>query len=114
MEPINEFMKARLEKRLKLLEKGIDPYGGRFETGETVAAARGNPVPEREVRLAGRLISHRDMGKSIFADLKDATGKIQIYSRRKVVGRAVRHLQAPDGPRRHHRRDRQTVLDARG
>jgi hypothetical protein len=39
MEPIQESMKARLEKRLKLLEKGIDPYGGSFEVSETVAAA---------------------------------------------------------------------------
>jgi lysyl-tRNA synthetase class 2 len=78
-------MKARLEKRQKLLERGIDPYGGRFDVTETIAAARGNPVPERDVRLAGRLMSHRDMGKSIFADLKDSTGKIQIYLQKKTI-----------------------------
>ena len=85
MEPINELMKARLEKRQKLLEQGIDPYGGRFEVTETIAAARGKPEPEREVRLAGRLLSHRDMGKSIFADIKDSSGKIQIYLQMKSL-----------------------------
>jgi lysyl-tRNA synthetase class 2 len=79
MEPTHELMRARLEKRQKLLDQGIDPYGSRFEVSETIAAARANPTPEREVRLAGRLMSHRDMGKSAFADIKDSAGKIQVF-----------------------------------
>ncbi len=89
MEPVHDLMKARLEKRAKLLEQGIDPYGGKFEVGETIAAARGNPTPEREVCIAGRVMSHRDMGKSMFADLKDATGKIQLYLQKKVLSDAA-------------------------
>jgi lysyl-tRNA synthetase class 2 len=85
MEPIHELMKARLEKRQKLLDQGIDPYGGRFEVSESVTAARANPSPERDVRLAGRVLSHRDMGKSLFADLKDSTGKIQIYVQKSAL-----------------------------
>ena len=85
MEPIHELIKPRLEKRAKLLEKGIDPYGGRFEVSETIAAARANPTAERDVRLAGRVLSHRDMGKSLFADIKDSTGKIQVYAQKKVL-----------------------------
>jgi len=79
MDPIHELMKPRLEKRAKLLEQGIDPYGGRFDVSESIATARANFVAEREVQLAGRVLSHRDMGKSLFADIKDSTGKIQIY-----------------------------------
>jgi lysyl-tRNA synthetase class 2 len=86
MEPHNDLIKPRLEKREKLIDKGIDPYGGRFDVSESVAAARVNPVPDREVRLAGRVLNHRDMGKSLFADLKDWTGKIQIYARKQDVG----------------------------
>ncbi len=85
MEMVNDQVKARLEKRQKLLDKGIDPYGARFEVSETIAAARANPTAERDVRLAGRLLSHRDMGKSMFADIKDSTGKIQIYVQKKVL-----------------------------
>jgi lysyl-tRNA synthetase class 2 len=85
MEPIHELMKPRLEKRRQLLERGLDPYGARFDITESVAAARANPVAERDVRLAGRILSHRDMGKSMFADLKDSTGKIQIYVQKKVL-----------------------------
>jgi lysyl-tRNA synthetase class 2 len=85
MDEINDLIKARLEKRAKLLEKGIDPYGGRFEVAETIAVARATPTPEREVKLAGRLMSHRDMGKSMFADIKDSSGRIQIYVQKKVL-----------------------------
>jgi len=85
MESSHGLIRQRLEKRSKLLEKGIDPYGGFFEVSESVAVARTNPTTEREVRLAGRLMSHRDMGGSMFADIKDATGKIQIYVQKKAL-----------------------------
>lgn len=86
MEPGQELMRSRLEKRARLLAQGIDPYGGAFEVTETVAGARANFVEERAVRLAGRVMSHRDMGKSVFVDLKDSTGKIQLYVQPKSVG----------------------------
>ncbi len=85
MEQLNDLVKARLEKRAKLLEQGIDPYGGRFDVAETIAVVRTNPTPERDVQIAGRLMSHRDMGKSLFADIKDSSGRIQIYVQKKVL-----------------------------
>ena len=85
MEQINDLVKARLEKRAKLLEQGTDPYGSRFDVPETIAVVRTNPAPERDVQIAGRLMSHRDMGKSLFADVKDSTGRIQIYMQKKVL-----------------------------
>jgi lysyl-tRNA synthetase class 2 len=86
VEPIQDLMRARLEKRRKLLEKGLDPYGGRFEISESVAQARENFVENRVVTLAGRVMSHRDMGKSMFADIKDGSGRIQIYVQKQNVG----------------------------
>jgi len=85
MEQLNDLVKARLEKRAKLLELGIDPYGNRFEVPETIAVVRNDPTAERDVRIAGRLMSHRDMGKSLFADIKDSSGRIQIYVQKKVL-----------------------------
>ena len=85
MEQLNDLVKARLEKRAKLLEQGIDPYGGRFDVPDTIAVVRKDPTPERDVRIAGRLMSHRDMGKSLFADVKDSSGRIQIYLQKKVL-----------------------------
>jgi lysyl-tRNA synthetase class 2 len=93
MEPIHELMKPRLEKRQELINRGLNPYGGRFEVSESVATARANhagggqvPTPERDVRLAGRVLSHRDMGKSIFADIKDSSGKMQVFVQKKLLG----------------------------
>ena len=37
-------------------------------------------------RVAGRITAHRDMGKSHFLDLRDATGRIQIYVQAKELG----------------------------
>jgi lysyl-tRNA synthetase class 2 len=85
MESDHKLIRQRLEKRAKLLEDGIDPYGGFFEVSGSITAARANPMPDREVRLAGRLMSHRDMGGSMFADIKDGSGKIQIYVQKKTL-----------------------------
>ena len=85
MEPQNDHIKPRLEKREKLIDMGIDPYGGRFDVSESIAAARGNAAPDRHVQLAGRVLSHRDMGKSLFADIKDSTAKIQVYVKKQDI-----------------------------
>ncbi|HUJ09980.1 MAG TPA: lysine--tRNA ligase [Verrucomicrobiae bacterium] len=85
MEPTKDLTKPRLEKREKLLQMGIDPYGGRFEVSESIAVAREDPTADREVRLAGRMLSHRDMGKSLFADIKDSSSKIQIYVQKQAL-----------------------------
>jgi lysyl-tRNA synthetase, class II len=86
MEPQSDHIKPRLEKREKLIDKGIDPYGGRFDVSESIANARENPTPDRDVRLTGRVLSHRDMGKSLFADIKDSTAKIQVYIKKQDIG----------------------------
>ena len=64
-------------KRAKLLQQGIDPYGGRFEISETIAVARAchaqsvaTPAAEREVRVAGRVMSHRE-------GLRDSGGELE-------------------------------------
>ena len=86
MDSQGDLIKPRLEKREKLLDAGIDPYGGRFDVSESIATARANEVLDRDVRLAGRVLSHRDMGKSLFVDIKDSTGKIQLYIQKQSVG----------------------------
>jgi lysyl-tRNA synthetase class 2 len=76
---------VRRESLKKLRDLGINPYpAAQFETTSTV----GQVVEEfetlegREVVLAGRIMSRRIMGKASFAELKDATGRMQIYINR--------------------------------
>lgn len=83
--------RQRLEKLERIREQGIDPYPARCERTHTTAEAvnafrrasvRGDDAPEVSVSVVGRLVSLRDMGKSIFCHIEDRDGRIQVYVRR--------------------------------
>ncbi len=83
----NLLFAQRLAKANELREAGIDPYGAAYPDVRSIADIRANAQPPAdeegalgpEVILAGRLTAKRGMGKSIFADLKDSSGKIQLF-----------------------------------
>ncbi len=78
-----ELKLQRVEKLKRLKALGASPYGGKFKASHTIASLRENFQPAADkaddVRLRGRLITVRGHGKACFADLRDETGKIQIY-----------------------------------
>jgi lysyl-tRNA synthetase class 2 len=83
-DPINEYEQERRQKREKLRELGIDPYGS-HETGITpLAAIKASYTPEMGhdggpvVKAAGRIVLKRDMGKLSFLSLRDETGDLQV------------------------------------
>jgi lysyl-tRNA synthetase, class II len=93
-EPRDQF-----EQRQKKLEQiqalGFDPFPREFRWTDTPAALVGKysetPAAEleagkREVRVAGRIVSLRLMGKAGFAHLQGAGKRIQIYVKKDVVG----------------------------
>ncbi len=63
-------------------------YGSRFLPVESIASLLANFTDGREVRIAGRLMARRVMGKSSFCDLKDESGRIQIYGKKDDLGDA--------------------------
>jgi len=78
---------VRRESLSKLRELGVEPYPAeQYEVNTTAAEIRANYKPEEEnfqsVSIAGRLMSRRIMGKASFAELKDASGRIQLYLNR--------------------------------
>jgi len=79
---------VREQKRDALRRMGVDPYGGRFEGALSSAAILEDFEDGKEVRFAGRILSHRDMGKSHFLHLLDQTGKLQIYVKAKELPEA--------------------------
>src|SRR5262252_5901230 len=79
MEPENELMVQRREKLKALRARGVEPFGRAFETSGSVAEVREKFNEGETLRTAGRITAHRDMGKSHFVDLRDATGRIQLY-----------------------------------
>jgi lysyl-tRNA synthetase class 2 len=86
MEPENDLIAQRREKLEKLRAKGVEPFGAAFETSGSVAEIREKFKEGESFRAAGRITAHRDMGKSHFVDLRDATGRIQVYVHAKEVG----------------------------
>ena len=86
MEEENELIALRRKKLEALRAKGIDPFGSRFEASGSIAEVRGQFKEGEALRAAGRITAHRDMGKSHFLDVRDATGRIQIYIHAKEVG----------------------------
>jgi lysyl-tRNA synthetase class 2 len=88
--PLSELIRTRLEKARQLRAKGVNPYPYRFERTHAVSELLDDfdALAEKEavVRVAGRLMLIRKMGKVFFADLRDQTEKIQIYVRKNDVG----------------------------
>jgi len=95
---------ARREKLRRIQELGHDPWGRRFDDHASIGSirARENEITETppaageehkgpqlhgpKVRAAGRIVLSRTKGKLIFLDIKDWTGKIQIFIGRGQVG----------------------------
>lgn len=88
MEEMNELLEIRRQKLTFWEEQGISPFGQRYEVTHTSQQIIENfkEGSEEKVSSAGRLMAIREHGKSIFAHLKDAKGKIQIYARKDILG----------------------------
>src|SRR5436190_19588860 len=86
MDEENELIALRRKKLDQLRAKGVEPFGRGFEITGSIAQVREKFEEGETLRAAGRITAHRDMGKSHFLDLRDATGRIQIYIHAKEVG----------------------------
>ena len=86
MDEENELIALRRKKLDALRAKGVEPFGSGFEVTGSIAEAREKFKEGETLCVAGRITAHRDMGKSHFLDLRDATGRIQIYIHAKEIG----------------------------
>src|SRR5881394_3188642 len=82
----SELLALRREKLAALEQLGVAPFGAAFETSGDIAHAGEKFAEGASFRIAGRISAHRDMGKSHFVDLKDASGRMQIYLQAKELG----------------------------
>ncbi|UCD55859.1 MAG: lysine--tRNA ligase [Candidatus Omnitrophota bacterium] len=77
------------EKRRKLKEieaLRIYPFGGRYEVTSSIKELKDNFQDGKSASVAGRLMAVREHGKTVFYDLRDSTGKIQLYAGKDVLG----------------------------
>jgi lysyl-tRNA synthetase class 2 len=86
MDDTNSLIEQRKAKLAALRKHGIDPFKNKFTPSESCAEARKNYTEGREVAVAGRITAHRDMGKSMFIDVRDQSGRIQVYAQKNVLG----------------------------
>ena len=92
-EDMNELMKVRREKLAAFEEKGVAPFGHRFEVThhtneihQQFDGLEGEAESEEEITIAGRLMAIRGHGKASFSVLMDRRGRIQIYFKMDVLG----------------------------
>ncbi len=89
---IEDIFAQRVGKVAELQAEGIRPFGTRYDGAISAAEAKALFKPEApeeqqaKVRIAGRIVSFRVMGKAAFANLKDSSGNLQIYVQRDVIG----------------------------
>ena len=89
---LNEIVKIRHEKLAALKESGNDPFLiTKFDFDNDSANIKTNfeELEGKTVKIAGRIIARRIMGKASFVGLSDSTGKIQLYVKRDDVGEDV-------------------------
>ncbi len=84
----------RLAKLERYRAAGIEPYPvGAFAPDVTAAELHADHADlepgsstGRVVRVAGRLVGRRDIGKLVFGVLQDETGRIQLFAQRQILG----------------------------
>ncbi len=102
-----EIIQQRLEKIRSLRAGGVEPYAYAYDRTHSAAQVlaeqaglQGEQVSEQSVSCAGRLISYRGHGKTIFAHLRDDSGQVQLYFRADALGperfETVKHLDIGD------------------
>lgn len=81
---MSDQVKIRREKLAQLQEDGMNPFAQTkfdFDSFANDVKERFDELEGKTVRLAGRLMSKRGMGKVIFCDLQDDSGRVQLYVR---------------------------------
>lgn len=87
---LEEIRKARLKKLENIKKTGIDPYPAESFRSHEISEALDNfdelSKSGEKITLAGRLMSLREHGGSTFSDLKDETGKTQLFFKKDLIG----------------------------
>jgi lysyl-tRNA synthetase class 2 len=87
---LNEYQLQRQQALENMKQAGINPYPAEmFDVNITATDVKSNAETyiqsKEEVRMAGRLMNRRIMGKASFAELQDSSGRIQLYINRDEI-----------------------------
>lgn len=101
MEEENQLRQQRLKKADELKALGIDLYPNfnrvshKIEEIQAQFSSLGESTPDEStptIQIAGRLMTQRDFGKSIFFHIQDGTGRLQGYLKKDLIGEEQFHL----------------------
>ncbi|MBL7151757.1 MAG: lysine--tRNA ligase [Candidatus Omnitrophica bacterium] len=76
---LNEIIQQRRDKLAALKEKGVSPYGCAQDSCMQIGQALKEFREGEKAGFNGRIMARRSHGKATFLDLRDSTGKIQLY-----------------------------------
>ena len=79
---VNDLMLRRREELEELRRRGIDPYPPAFDvtsSARNILETFDEASEPRTVRIAGRVMTLRRMGKASFCHIQDGTGRLQLY-----------------------------------
>lgn len=82
-----DIIKQRIAKLKLFKDKGIELYPNKFVRSHSIYELIDNFKEELEVTIAGRIMAKRIHGKVCFCDLKDQSGKIQLYVKGDIIGK---------------------------
>jgi lysyl-tRNA synthetase class 2 len=88
LDDVNELIKRRYEELSELYEKGFQPFAYSFDVDFDSDKIKQsfNENEKVPVKIAGRIMAIRRMGKASFAHIMDHKGRIQIYLRKDDIG----------------------------
>ncbi len=95
---LNELLQIRRDKLKALQDSGNDPYKITTSDRDILAKDiidRFEELEGKDVCIAGRIMSWRDMGKASFIDVFDRSGRMQVYVRINDVGEDTYKVQMP-------------------
>jgi lysyl-tRNA synthetase class 2 len=87
-EDINVLIKRRHDELNELRDKGFEPYAYFFDVDSNSQEIKSNfeKYENKDIKLAGRIMAIRRMGKASFAHIHDDKGKIQMYLKKDDIG----------------------------
>lgn len=95
---INVLIKRRYEELAELKAKGFEPYAYSYDINSNSEEIKKNYKDEekKNIKIAGRIMTIRRMGKASFAHVQDYKGRIQIYLRKDDIGESYSAFKLMD------------------
>ncbi|MBD3410097.1 MAG: lysine--tRNA ligase [Ignavibacteriales bacterium] len=96
-EETHALLKRRREELDELRERGVQPFAYSFDVdADSTIVDRYDEYEDKEVRVAGRIMSLRRMGKASFCHIQDEKGRLQLYLKRDELGDDYQNFKLMD------------------